>query len=171
MRRGVTKQQTIDLIHKIRQEVPGIFIRTTLMVGHPGETEEDFRELCDFVREMRFERLGVFPYSHEDDTYCDLHYQDDVEESIKQERAETVMKIQADISAQLSASLIGKRLRILVDRKEEDYYVGRTEHDSPEVDPEVLVETDGELSIGEFYTVEITGADEYDLYAKVIKEG
>lgn len=170
MRRGVTKQQTIDLIRKIREEVPGIFIRTTLMVGHPGETEADFQELCDFVREMRFERLGVFPYSHEDDTYCDRYYRDDVEEDVKQERAETVMKIQADISAQLSASLIGKRMRILVDRKEEEYYIGRTEHDSPEVDPEVLVETDEELPVGEFCMVEITGADEYDLYAKVIKE-
>lgn len=170
MRRGVTKQQTIDLIRKIREEVPGIFIRTTLMVGHPGETEADFQELCDFVREMRFERLGVFPYSHEDDTYCDRYYRDDVEEEVKQERAETVMKIQADISAQLSASLIGKRMRILVDRKEEEYYIGRTEHDSPEVDPEVLVETDEELPVGEFCMVEITGADEYDLYAKVIKE-
>lgn len=170
MRRGVTKQQTIDLIRKIRSEVPGIFIRTTLMVGHPGETEEDFLELCDFVREMRFERLGVFPYSHEDDTYCDLHYQDDVDEEVKQERAETVMKIQADISAQISASLIGKRMRILIDRKEEEYYVGRTEHDSPEVDPEVLVKANEKLDIGEFYMVEITGADEYDLYAEVIKE-
>lgn len=167
MRRGVTRRQIVDLIHKIRREVPGIYLRTTLMTGHPGETEEDFRELCDFVREMQFERLGVFPYSHEDDTYCDRHYRDDVPEEVKRERAETLMQMQADISARLAASLVGERLRVLVDRREGEYYVGRTEHDSPEVDPEVFVTADRPLTVGEFYTVEITGADEYDLYGKV----
>lgn len=168
MRRGITKQQTQELIRKIRQEVPGICLRTTLMTGHPGETEEDFRELCDFVREMKFERLGVFPYSHEDDTYCDRHYQDDVEEGLKRERAEQVMEIQAGISAELNRSRVGKRLKVLVDRKEEAYYIGRTEYDSPEVDPEVLITGEEELSTGEFYEVEITGTDEYDLYGRVI---
>lgn len=169
MRRGINKKQTIDLIRKIRQEVPGIFLRTTLMTGHPGETPEDFQELCDFVREMKFERLGVFPYSHEDDTYCDHHYKDDVDEEIKRERADRIMEIQAAVSEEVSRNLIGKQLRVLVDRKEEDYYIGRTEHDSPEVDPEVLITTDRELTIGDFCRVEITGADDYDLFARAIK--
>lgn len=168
MRRGINKKQTIDLIRKIRQEVPGIFLRTTLMTGHPGETPEDFQELCDFVREMKFERLGVFPYSHEDDTYCDHHYKDDVDEEVKRERADRIMEIQAAVSEEVSRNLIGKQLRVLVDRKEEDYYIGRTEHDSPEVDPEVLITTDRELTIGDFCRVEITGADDYDLFAAVI---
>lgn len=168
MRRGINKKQTIDLIRKIRQEVPGIFLRTTLMTGHPGETPEDFQELCDFVREMKFERLGVFPYSHEDDTYCDHHYEDDVDEEVKRERADRIMEIQAAVSEEVSRNLIGKQLRVLVDRKEEDYYIGRTEHDSPEVDPEVLITTDRELTIGDFCRVEITGADDYDLFAAVI---
>lgn len=168
MRRGINKKQTIDLIRKIRQEVPGIFLRTTLMTGHPGETPEDFQELCDFVREMKFERLGVFPYSHEDDTYCDHHYKDDVDEEVKRERADRIMEIQAAVSEEISRNLIGKQLRVLVDRKEEDYYIGRTEHDSPEVDPEVLITTDRELTIGDFCRVEITGADDYDLFAAVI---
>lgn len=167
MRRGITKKQTIDLIRKIRHEVPGIFIRTTLMTGHPGETSEDFNELCDFVQEMKFERLGVFPYSHEDDTYCDKYYKDDVPEEVKKERAERIMEIQARISEDLSRSLVGKRMRVLIDRREEEYYIGRTEHDSPEVDPEVLIESDKALNTGEFYQVEITGADEYDLYGKI----
>lgn len=164
MRRGITKQQTIDLVCKIRQEVPGIFIRTTLMTGHPGETAEDFKELCDFVREMKFERLGVFPYSHEDDTYCDLHYEDDVPEEIKRTRAEKIMEIQAGISEEISRTQIGKKMQVLIDRKEEDYYIGRTEHDSPEVDPEVVVQSENELKIGEFCQVKITGADDYDLF-------
>ncbi len=165
MRRGISKQQTLDLLRKIRREVPGIFIRTTLMTGHPGETPEDFEELCEFVREMQFERLGVFPYSHEDDTYCDKHYQDDVPEEIKRERAEKIMELQAGISERLNRSLVGKTFRVLIDRQEEDCYIGRTEHDSPEVDPEVLVRSEKELKTGEFYTVMITGFDEYDLYA------
>lgn len=168
MRRGVTKQQTVDLIRRIREEVPGIFIRTTLMTGHPGETEEDFKELCDFVREMKFERLGVFPYSHEDDTYCDKHYEDDVPEDVKRERAETLMEIQEGISASLTASMIGKTVEVLIDRWEDGKYVGRTEHDSPEVDPEVFVEAEKELQVGNFYKVMITGADDYDLFGNYI---
>lgn len=167
MRRGTTKKQTIALIRKIREEVPGIFIRTTLMTGHPGETSGDFEELCDFVRKMKFERLGVFPYSHEDDTYCDKHYADDIPEEVKKERAEKIMEIQAGISEIVNRSLVGKQMKVLIDRKEEAYYIGRTEHDSPEVDPEVLVEYEGVLKTGEFYQVEITGADEYDLYGRV----
>lgn len=170
MRRGISKQQTIELIRKIRNEVPGIFIRTTLMTGHPGETVEDFEELCDFVRQMKFERLGVFPYSHEEDTYCDQHYQDDVPEKVKKERAEKIMDIQAGISEKLNRSLIGKRMQVLIDRQEDGYYVGRTEHDSPEVDPEVLINSAIALKIGTFYQVEITGADDYDLFARITKE-
>ncbi|MEG2277474.1 MAG: 30S ribosomal protein S12 methylthiotransferase RimO [Odoribacter sp.] len=165
MRRGITKQQTIDLIRRIRQEVPGIFIRTTLMCGHPGETAEDFEELCQFVQEMKFERLGIFSYSHEEDTYCDENYKDDVPKNTKQERAERIMELQAGISQELNRPLIGQTLRVLIDRKEDDLYIGRTEYDSPEVDPEVLVNSDNELKIGEFYQVKITGSDEYDLYA------
>lgn len=169
MRRGVTKKQISDLIRKIREQVPGIFIRTTLMTGHPGETEKDFEELCDFVNEMKFERLGVFPYSHEDDTYCDKNYTDDVPEDVKKERAEKIMALQSVISEQVNRGLIGKTFPVLIDRLEEGYYIGRTEHDSPEVDTEVLIDiSDGKvLNIGDFYSVEIIGADEYDLYGNV----
>lgn len=167
MRRGINKEQTIALIRKIRQEVPGIFIRTTLMTGHPGETEEDFRELSEFVGDMKFERLGVFPYSHEDDTYCDKNYKDDVPENVKRERAEHIMNLQRRVSEEINRSLAGKVLKVLIDREEEDYYVGRTEYDSPEVDPEVLIKTTQELKLGEFYDVEITGSDEYDLYGEI----
>lgn len=169
MRRGVTKKQITELIRKIRREVPGIFIRTTLMTGHPGETEEDFKELCEFVREMKFERLGVFPYSHEEDTYCDLYYSDDIPEEIKKQRAERIMEIQSAVSGEVNRKLIGKILKVLIDRKEEGFYVGRTEHDSPEVDAEVLIEagSDKILNIGNFYNIEITGGDEYDLYGKI----
>lgn len=169
MRRGVTKKQITELIRKIRKEVPGIFIRTTLMTGHPGETEEDFGELCEFVREMKFERLGVFPYSHEEDTYCDKHYSDDVPEDVKKQRAEMIMELQSAISEEVNNKLIGKILKVLIDRKEEGFYIGRTEHDSPEVDTEVLIEDKGDkvLNVGEFYDIEITGVNEYDLYGKI----
>lgn len=167
MRRGMTKEQTIALVRKIREEVPGIFLRTTLMTGHPGETEHDFLELCEFVRTMKFERLGVFPYSHEEDTYCDKNYQDDVPEEVKKDRAEQVMELQRKVSAEVNNSLIGKNIKVLIDRVEEDYYVGRTEYDSPEVDPEVLVTTTMDLRIGEFYEVKITGADDYDLFGEI----
>lgn len=166
MRRGVDKLQTIRLVEKIRQEVPGIFLRTTLMTGHPGETEKDFEELCEFVSRMKFERLGVFPYSHEEDTYCDLHYEDDVPEEIKRQRAEKIMELQAGVSEKLNNSLIGKVFKVLVDRKEDNYYIGRTEHDSPEVDPEVLID-DPDLMPGEFVEVEITEAYNFELVGKV----
>lgn len=167
MRRGITKKQTISLLRKIREEVPGIYLRTTLMTGHPGETEEDFEELCEFVREMRFERLGVFAYSHEEDTYCDKNYKDDIPQEVKEYRAEKIMEIQREISEELNGLTIGKNVKVLIDRKEEDYYIGRTEHDSPEVDPEVLIKTDRSLQPGEFYEVKIREADDYDLYAEI----
>ncbi len=167
MRRGVTKQQTIDLIQKIREEVPGIALRTTLMVGHPGETEEDYRELIDFVETTKFERLGVFPYSHEDDTYCDKHYQDDVPEEVKNKRAEELMDRQLEIASQLNLSWIGKKLTVLIDRQEGEYFVGRTQYDSPEVDQEVFVTSIAPLQIGDFYEVKITGAEPFELYAEI----
>lgn len=168
MRRGVSKEQAISLVNKIRKEVPGIFLRTTLMAGHPGETEKDFEELCAFVREMKFERLGVFAYSHEEDTYCDKYYKDDVPLKVKKRRTEKIMEIQREISREVNDSMIGKTMRVLIDRKEEDYYIGRTEYDSPEVDPEVLIHSDKLLKIGEFYDVKITGAYDYDLTGEVL---
>ena len=167
MRRWVTKQQTIDLINKIREEVPGIALRTTLMVGHPGETEEDYRELIDFVEMMKFERLGVFPYSHEDDTYCDKNYKDDVAEEIKNKRAEELMERQLEVAAALNQSWIGKKLTVLIDRTEGEFFVGRTQYDSPEVDQEVFVTTDRPLQVGEFYEVEITSAEPFELYGVI----
>ena len=167
MRRGITKRETADLLRLIREKVPGIALRTALMVGHPGETEEDFKELLDFVREMKFERLGVFPYSHEEGTYCDRHYQDDVPEEVKRRRADAVMECQREVSARLNEKWIGRAVRVLVDRREGEFYVGRTEHDSPEVDPEVFIETGRELAVGGFYDVRVTGADDYDLYASL----
>ena len=168
MRRGVSKEQTISLVNKIRKEVPGIFLRTTLMAGHPGETEKDFEELCAFVREMKFERLGVFAYSHEEDTYCDKYYKDDVPLKVKKRRTEKIMEIQREISREVNDSMIGKTMRVLIDRKEEDYYIGRTEYDSPEVDPEVLIHSDKLLKIGEFYRVKMTHADEHDMTGELV---
>ena len=167
MRRNITKAETYGLINRIRKEVPNIHLRTTLITGHPGETEADFLEQIDFVREMRFERLGVFPYSHEDDTYAFINYKDDVPDEIKQERADIIMEEQNIISAQLNNDKIGKEFKVIIDRVEDDFFVGRTEYDSPEVDQEVLVVTNGEaLKIGNFYNVKITGAEDYDLIAK-----
>ncbi|MDR1274422.1 MAG: 30S ribosomal protein S12 methylthiotransferase RimO [Odoribacteraceae bacterium] len=164
MRRGVTGAQTRELVRRIRQEVPGIALRTTLMTGHPGETPADFREMLAFVEEMKFERLGVFPYSHEEDTYCDKHYRDDVPERVKRKRAEEIMERQRQISAALNERRIGQRVRVLIDRAEGEGYVGRTEIDSPEVDPEVFVHAGRPLEIGSFHEFQITGADDYDIY-------
>lgn len=167
MRRNITKAETYGLINRIRKEVSNIHLRTTLITGHPGETEADFLEQLDFVKEMRFERLGVFPYSHEDDTYAFINYKDDVPDEVKQERADIIMEEQNIISAQLNNEKIGKSYKVIIDRVEDDFFVGRTEYDSPEVDQEVLVATNGEaLKIGEFYNVKITGAEDYDLIAK-----
>ncbi|MFW6371959.1 MAG: 30S ribosomal protein S12 methylthiotransferase RimO [Bacteroidota bacterium] len=167
MRRFVNKEQSINLINKMRDMVPGIHLRTTMITGHPGETEEDFRELLTFVEEARFERLGVFPYSHEEDTYAWNNYEDDVPEEIKQERANQIMELQRGISRELNEQKIGQTLKVIIDRKEEDYYVGRSEFDSPEVDPEILISGDENLTVGEFYETKITGAEDYDLYGAV----
>lgn len=168
MRRHVTKEETIALIERMRRQVPGIHIRTTLLVGFPGETEENFQELMDFVRWARFERMGAFAYSHEEGTYSALHYEDDVPEEVKQRRLNELMALQQTISEEIEAEKVGKTLKVIIDRKEGDYYVGRTEFCSPEVDPEVLISAEeGKLRVGNFYNLEITGSDEFDLYGSV----
>lgn len=169
MQRHVTKQETIDLVRRIRQEVPGICLRTTLMVGFPGETEEDFQELMDFVREARFERMGAFTYSEEEGTYAAEHYEDDVPAEVKQRRLDQLMALQQDISAELEADKVGRVMRVIVDRKEGDYYIARSEYCSPEVDPEILIPVSLKtLRTGRFYNVRITSSEEFDLYAEVI---
>lgn len=164
MKRHVSKVETIELLKKIRKEVPGIHLRTTLMVGFPGETEEDFQELLDFVREMKFERMGAFTYSEEDGTYGAAHYNDDISPEIKQQRLDQLMALQQEIATEVEAKKVGETLLTVIDRKEGEYYVGRTEFCSPEVDPEVLISTDKKLKVGNFYEVEITNSDEFDLY-------
>lgn len=168
MRRGHGKQDTLDLVDFYRKEIPDMAIRTTLLVGHPGETEEDFEELKEFVKSSRFDRLGVFTYSHEEDTHSHKQYEDDIPEEIKQARADEIMEIQQLISNELNTQKIGKTYKVIIDSKEGDMYVGRTQFDSPEVDNEVLIDTDQELEIGNFYRVEVTSADDFDLYATII---
>ena len=165
MRRQVTKEETYELIRRIRKEVPGIHLRTTLMVGFPGETDDDFCELVEFTKWARFERMGAFAYSEEEGTYSAQHYQDDVPVEVKQLRLDRLMRIQQNISAELEAEKIGSILRVVIDRVEGDWYVGRTEFCSPEVDPEVLIPLDEKLTVGEFYDVRINDAEEFDLYA------
>ena len=165
MKRHVTKEETYELIRRMRREVPGIHIRTTLMVGFPGETDEDFKELIDFTKWARFERMGAFAYSEEDGTYSAKHYKDDVPADVKQKRLDKLMRVQQNISAELEAGKVGSVLRVIIDRQEGDWYVGRTEFCSPEVDPEVLIPASEKLTIGEFYEVRITDAEEFDLYA------
>lgn len=170
MHRHVTKRETMDLIEEIRRRVPGIALRTTLMVGFPGETEADFRELMDFARWARFERMGAFAYSEEEGTYGAQHYKDDVPAEVKQRRLDELMAQQQEVSAEIEASRVGKVMEVVVDRKEGDYYVGRTEYSSPEVDPEVLIPvSEGTLRVGAFYPVEITDSSEFDLYGRRVK--
>ena len=165
MRRHIDRDKTIKLIEEIRRQVPGIHLRTTMMVGHPGETEESFAELLDFVRLARFERLGAFAYSEEEGTYSAEHYQDDIPDEVKQERLARLMALQQRISTEIQAEKIGQTLKVIIDRREGEYYVGRTEFDSPEVDPEVLIKADKlQLQTGQFYNVRITDSDEFDLY-------
>lgn len=172
MQRHITKAETIDLIETMRREVPGICIRTTLMVGFPGETEQDFNELMSFVREERFDRMGAFAYSEEEGTYAAENYEDDVPEEVKDRRLEQLMLLQQDIATELSEEKVGTMQKVIIDRKEGDYFIGRTEADSPEVDCEVLIErsNDEPLVIGHFYQVEIIGCEEFDLYGRVIEE-
>ena len=169
MRRHVTKEDTYQLIQRLREEVPGIHLRTTLMVGFPGEGEAEFEELKEFVRWARFDRMGAFAYSEEDGTYAKRHFKDEVPEEVKQQRLSQIMRIQQRIAAELNEQKVGQTLRVIIDRKEGDYYVGRTEFDSPEVDPEVLIPmAQAKLRIGAFYNVRITGAEEFDLYGEKV---
>ncbi len=168
MRRGIDREKTEALVNEIRAKVPGIAIRTTLIAGYPGETEADFQEMYDFVERMRFERLGIFTYSHEENTHAYL-LEDDVDEKIKKDRADQIMELQSGISFELNQQKIGKIYRVLFDRIEGDYFIGRSEYDSPEVDNEVLVKkSEGFVRIGDFAAVEITSADHYDLYGKLV---
>ncbi len=179
MRRGTTKQRTIDLVNMIRDKVPGIAIRTTLITGYPGETEKDFDEMKQWVTETKFERLGVFTYSHEENTHA-YRLKDDVPVKVKQSRAEEIMEIQCGISYELNQKHLGKKMKVLIDRKEGDYFIGRTEYDSPEVDNEVLVSARPLLGkegwhgvpgwsnrIGSFANIKITEAGEYDLVGEM----
>ena len=165
MKRNVSKQETYELVEKLRQEVPGIHLRTTLMVGFPGETDEDFAELITFTKWARFERMGAFAYSEEEGTYSEQHYEDDVPEDVKQNRLDKLMRIQQNISAEIEAKKVGTTLRVIIDRKEGDWYIGRTEYCSPEVDPEVLIPASENLTVGDFYMARITDSEEFDLYA------
>jgi len=168
MHRHVTKAETMALIERMRREVPGIHIRTTLMVGFPGETDEDFKELIEFTKWARFERMGAFAYSEEDGTYSADHYEDDVPEEVKQQRLDRLMRVQQDISAELEAAKVGQTMTVVVDRLEGDYYIGRTEFCSPEVDPEVLIPSDVALKIGNYYMVKIVDSEEFDLYGELV---
>lgn len=170
MRRNITKEETISLLRAIRSEVPGIYLRTTLMVGFPGETDEEFNELVQFVKDMRFERMGAFAYSEEEGTYAAEHFEDDIDDDTKQARLGLLMRVQQRIAEEVSSASIGKTMQVVIDREEGNYYIGRTQYDSPEVDPEVLLlKTENEVEIGQYYMAEIIGADEFDLYGKIIK--
>ena len=168
MHRHVTSQETYDLVERIRREVPGICLRTTLMVGFPGETDDDFRQLVAFTKWARFERMGAFAYSEEEGTYSAEHYEDDVPQDVKQARLDKLMRIQQQISAEMEAAKVGQTLRVVIDRLEGDWYVGRSEFSSPEVDPEVLIPVTEGLTVGQFYDVRVTDAEEFDLYATTI---
>lgn len=168
MRRNISREETIDLIHKIRDEVPGIHLRTTMMVGHPGETEEDFNELLEFVNEVKFERLGAFPYSHEEDTFSDKNYTDYITPEVKEERLSKLMEVQEGIALAVNEDKVGQVFKVIIDSKTSEYYIGRTEFDSPDVDCEVLIDNDEHLTIGQFYNVKITSAMPFDLMGTVI---
>ena len=187
MHRHITREEQDAVIARIRKEVPGICIRTTLLVGHPGETEEDFNELCEWVKEMKFERLGAFAYSEEEGTFAAKHYKDDIPQEEKERRVDTLMAIQQSISSEILSQMVGTRQRVVIDREEEEYYVGRTQYDSPEVDCEVLIEKEGigervsgigyrvsesgerKLKIGEYYEVTIIKSEDFDLYGVIEK--
>lgn len=168
MRRNITKEETYELLDRMRREVPGIHLRTTLMVGHPGETDEDFEELVEFVRKARFERMGAFAYSHEEGTYSYRQYEDTIPDEVKQERLDYLMRIQERIATEINEAKVGQSFKVILDREEKDFYVGRTEYDSPEVDPEMLITKDRLLTPGQFYTVKVENAQAFDLYGKVL---
>ena len=171
MKRHVTKQETYELVERLREEVPGIHLRTTLMVGFPGETEEDFEELVAFTNWARFERMGAFAYSEEEGTYSEQYYEDDVPEEVKLQCLDKLMRVQQRISEEVEAEKVGTTMKVIIDRREGDYYIGRTEYCSPEVDPEVLIPvSEGDLTIGEFYEVKVTDSEEFDIYATLTKQ-
>jgi len=167
MRRGITREKTEELLHTIREKVPGIAIRTTLIAGHPGETEDDFQEMLSFVERSRFDRLGVFTYSHEENTHSHT-MNDDVPEEVKQERSDAIMEVQQSISLELNQAKVDRTFKVLVDRKEGGEYFGRTEFDSPEVDNEVIIKSKDYLRIGDFVNVQVNSATEFDLTGDVI---
>ncbi|NND78228.1 MAG: 30S ribosomal protein S12 methylthiotransferase RimO [Flavobacteriales bacterium] len=168
MRRGITKEKTYELVNTIREKVPGIALRTTLIAGYPGETEDDFQQMVEWVKDIRFERLGIFNYSHEENTHAH-NFEDDVLDEVKKQRADHIMEIQSQISFEKNQELVGKKMKVLFDRAEGDHFIGRTEFDSPEVDNEVLVlKNEGYVRIGDFAEVEITSASEYDLHGKLV---
>jgi ribosomal protein S12 methylthiotransferase len=164
MKRSHNKGETIAILNKLRKEIPGAVIRTTLIAGHPGESEKDFLELKDFISEFRFDRLGVFAYSHEDDTYSYNEYKDEIPDEVKESRVAELMSVQQNISAELNESYVGKIFKIIIDRKEGEFFIGRTEFDSPEVDQEVLIHAEYNLKPGNFYSIRITESTEFDLY-------
>ncbi len=164
MRRNITKAETYQFIKRLREEVPGICLRTTLMVGHPGETEQDFEELLQFVKDVRFERMGAFAYSEEEGTYSALNYKDDVPSEVKEKRLERLMEVQQSISEQINQKRVGTEIKVLVDREEDDYFVGRSEWDSPEVDCDVLIEKREDVKVGDFYVGRVKEADEFAIY-------
>lgn len=168
MLRHVTREETEALIQKIKDEVPGVVLRTTMLVGFPGETENDIEELKQFIQDAKFERLGVFPYSQEEGTYAGDNFKDELSDEVKQARADEIMELQQQISADLNRQKIGNTYRVIVDKQEGEFFIGRTEFDSPEVDGEVLITTDKDLKRGDFVEVEITGSEDYDLYGKVV---
>lgn len=170
MRRHITRAEQDALLTRIRARVPNICIRTTLLVGHPGETEEDFEELKQWVREMRFDRMGAFAYSDEEGTYANLHYQDDIPQEVKDQRVAEIMAIQQEISGELTQQKVGKTIEVVIDREEPDYYIGRTQFDSPEVDCEVLIDKQKTLQVGDFYPIMIVRAEEFDFYGTLGKE-
>jgi ribosomal protein S12 methylthiotransferase len=167
MGRGHDRKKLEKLLYQFRKRVPDVALRTTILTGFPGESEEAFKELLEFLAEFRFDRLGVFPYSHEEDTPSHLRFKDDIPEKLKHRRAEAVMELQQGISLQLNESRIGKTFKVLIDRNEENYYIGRTQYDSPEVDNEVMIPNDQKLVIGNFYKVTITEAAEFDLFGRI----
>ncbi len=166
MRRHITAAETEELLNRIRREVPGIHIRTTLMVGFPGEGEAEFGQLMDFVRRQRFERMGAFAYCEEDDTYAAKNFEDSIPQEVKQQRLDRLMELQEEISMEIQQSKVGSIQRVIIDGENSDYYIGRTQFDSPEVDPEVLIEKTSKMCKGEFYNVEITDAMPFELIAR-----
>lgn len=167
MRRNITSEETHQLLQRIREEVPGIHLRTTLLLGHPGETEDDVQQLEQFVQKARFERLGAFAYSDEDGTYANLHYQDNIPMEEKEQRVARIMQIQENIAAEINAQKIGKTMPVIIDRQEGEFYIGRTEYDSPDVDGEVLIGINKPLQIGNIYPTLITAAEDFDLFGEV----